>query len=95
MEGLKADPNLNVMEEEGLNVSTLAYNTTQAPFDKAEVRKALNMAINKKAIVDAVYLGLGTPAINPIPPTMWSYNKSIKDDEYDPEAAKELSKRLA
>ena len=30
------------------------------------------------------------PAKNPIPPTMWSYNKTIKDDPYDPEAAKKL-----
>ena len=44
------------------------------PFDKPEVRKALNMAINKQAIVDAVFQGAATPAKNPIPPTMWSYN---------------------
>ncbi|WP_407810410.1 ABC transporter substrate-binding protein, partial [Staphylococcus aureus] len=30
----------------------------------------------------------GQVAKNPIPPTMWSYNDSIKDDAYDPEAAK-------
>ncbi|TGR61359.1 ABC transporter substrate-binding protein, partial [bacterium M00.F.Ca.ET.194.01.1.1] len=52
------------------------------------VRKALNMAINKKAIIDAVFQGAGQVAINPIPPTMWSYNETIKDDTYDPEAAK-------
>ena len=31
-----------------------------------------------------------SPAINPIPPSMWSYNETIKDDPYDPEAAKKL-----
>ena len=54
------------------------------------VRKALNMAINKKAIIDGVYLTTGVAAKNPIPPTMWSYNDAIKDDPYDPEAAKKL-----
>lgn len=87
---MKADPNLKVMEQEGLNVAYLAYNTTQAPFDKPEVRKALNMAINKQAIVDAVFQGAATPAKNPIPPTMWSYNDAIEDDKYDPEAAKKM-----
>ena len=82
---MKADPNLKVMEQEGLNVAYLAYNTTQAPFDKPEVRKALNMAI-----VDAVFQGAATPAKNPIPPTMWSYNDAIEDDKYDPEAAKKM-----
>ncbi|GAA4128924.1 ABC transporter substrate-binding protein [Aminobacter aganoensis] len=85
---MKADTNLKVMEQEGLNVAYLAYNTTQAPFDKAEVRKALNQAINKQAIVDAVFQGAATPATNPIPPTMWSYNKAVEDDKYDPEASK-------
>jgi dipeptide transport system substrate-binding protein len=88
VEGLKADPNLQVMQQEGLNVAYLAYNTTQAPFDNAKVRKALNMAINKPAIVDAVFQGAATVAKNPIPPTMWSYNDAIVDDAYDPDAAK-------
>lgn len=90
VEAMKADPNLKVMEQEGLNIAYLAYNTTQPPFDKAEVRKALNMAINKQAIVDSVFQGAATPAKNPIPPTMWSYNDAIEDDKYDPEAAKKM-----
>ena len=87
---LKADTNLQVMEQEGLNVGYLAYNTTQAPFDNVKVRKALNMAINKQAILDAVFQGSGSAAKNPIPPTMWSYNDEIVDDPYDPEAAKKM-----
>ena len=85
---MKTDESLTVMEQEGLNVAYLAYNTTQAPFDKPEVRKALNQAINKPAIVDAVFQGMATPAKNPIPPTMWSYNEATQDDAYDLDAAK-------
>lgn len=88
--GLKEDPNLTVLEQEGLNVAYLAYNTLVAPFDKVEVRKALNMAVNKQAIVDAVFQGAATVAKNPIPPTMWSYNDAVEDDKYDPEAAKKM-----
>jgi dipeptide transport system substrate-binding protein len=88
VEALKADTNLAVMEQEGLNVGYLAYNTTQAPFDRPEVRRALNMAINKQAIVDMVFQGAAAVAKNPIPPTMWSYDDTTKDDVYDPEAAK-------
>jgi dipeptide transport system substrate-binding protein len=90
VEAMKADPALKVSEQEGLNVAYLAYNTTQAPFDKVEVRKALNMAINKQAIVDAVFQGAASVAKNPIPPTMWSYNDAIEDDKYDPEASKKM-----
>ena len=87
---LKSDSNLNVMEKEGLNVGYLAYNSKMPPFDKTEVRKALNMAINKQAILDAVFQGAGQAAKNPIPPTMWGYNDAVKDDPYDPEAAKKM-----
>ena len=79
-----------VLEQPGLNVGYLAYNTQKKPFDDVRVRKAINMAINKKAIIDAVYLSTGIAAKNPIPPTMWSYNDAIKDDPYDPDAAKKL-----
>ncbi|MGN6551066.1 MAG: ABC transporter substrate-binding protein [Pararhizobium sp.] len=89
---LKADQDLKVLEQAGLNVAYLAYNTTQKPFDNVKVRKALNMAVNKKAIVDAVFQGMAEVAKNPIPPTMWSYNNSIKDDPYDPEKAKQMLK---
>ncbi|WP_210546634.1 ABC transporter substrate-binding protein [Rhodoferax sp. PAMC 29310] len=87
---MKKDSSVTILEQPGLNVGYLAYNTTKKPFDDVRVRKAVNMAINKQAIVDAVYLGTGIPATNPIPPTMWSYNKSIKDDAFDPAAAKKL-----
>lgn len=90
LETIKADPNLKLDEQAGLNVAYLGYNTTMAPFDNAKVRKALNMAINKQAIIDAVYQGAGQVAKNPIPPTMWSYNDAIVDDPYDPEAAKKI-----
>jgi dipeptide transport system substrate-binding protein len=87
---LKSDSSLTVMQQEGLNVGYLAYNTLQKPFDDARVRKALNMAINKKAIIDAVFEGTGVVAKNPIPPTMWSYKQDTVDDPYDPDGAKKL-----
>ncbi|MBV5298728.1 MAG: ABC transporter substrate-binding protein [Rhodoferax sp.] len=87
---IRKDANVVVLEQPGLNIGYLAYNTTKKPFDDVRVRKAVNMAIDKKAIVDAVYLGTGVPATNPIPPTQWSYNKAIKDDAFDPAAAKKL-----
>ena len=88
IEDIRSDGNLTLMEQQGLNVGYLAYNTKIAPFDKPEVRKALNMAINKQAILDAVFQGAAQIAKNPIPPTMWSYHDGIQDDPYDPEAAK-------
>lgn len=56
------------------------------------MRQALNYAVNKDAIIEAVYLGSAEKAKNPIPPTMWSYNDEVKDYPYDPAKAKELLK---
>ena len=90
IEALKADPALNVMEMAGLNVAYMAFNNLKAPFDNVEVRKALNMGVNKQAIVDAVYQGMGQVAKNGIPPTMWGYNDKVVPYPYDPEAAKKM-----
>jgi dipeptide transport system substrate-binding protein len=90
LDAIRKDPNIQVLEQAGLNVGYLAFNTEKKPFDDVRVRRAISMAINKKAIIDGVYLGTGVAAKNPIPPSMWSYNDSIKDDVYDPEGAKKL-----
>ena len=90
IEAIRAHPDVNLLEQEGLNVGYLAYNTEKEPFGDSRVRKALNMAINKQAILDAVFQGSGTVAKNPIPPTIWSYNDAVEDDPYDPDAAKAL-----
>ncbi|MEX2650591.1 MAG: ABC transporter substrate-binding protein [Alphaproteobacteria bacterium] len=90
IEAMKADPDLNVLEQEGLNVGYLAMNTQKKPFDDVRVRQAVNYAINKEAIIDAAYLGAGKVAKNPIPPTIWSYNDAVQDYAYDPDKAKQL-----
>ncbi|MEX2201011.1 MAG: ABC transporter substrate-binding protein [Dongiaceae bacterium] len=87
---LRADANLEVLELQGLNVGYIAYNTQQPPFDNAKVRKALNMAVNKQAILESVYAGQAAIAKNPLPPSFWAYDDSIQDDPYDPEAAKAM-----
>jgi dipeptide transport system substrate-binding protein len=87
---LKANPELQVLEQEGLNVGYLAMNVKKPPFDNVKVRQAINMAIDKEAILAAVYQGAGKAAKNPIPPTIWSYDDSIQAYSYDPEKAKAM-----
>ncbi|MBL1241437.1 MAG: ABC transporter substrate-binding protein [OCS116 cluster bacterium] len=87
---IKATDGMSLLQQEGLNVGYLAYNTEKENFKNVKVRKALNHAINKQAIKDVVFSGYATIAKNPIPPTMWSYDESTTDDEYDPEKAKAL-----
>jgi dipeptide transport system substrate-binding protein len=90
LDAMRKDSKVTVLEQPGLNIGYLAYNTTKKPFDDVRVRKAINMAIDKKAIISAVYLSTGVAATNPIPPGQWSYNKALKDDAFNPAEAKKL-----
>jgi dipeptide transport system substrate-binding protein len=87
---MQKDPNLTVLSKPGLNVGYVGINVQKKPFDDVRVRHAVNMAVNKQTILDAVYQGTGQVAKNPIPPTIWSYDDSIQDYKYDPDAAKKL-----
>lgn len=87
---IKADPKLVLLQQPGLNVGYLAFNNQKKPFTDLRVRMAINMAIDKAAILKAVYQGAGVPAKNLIPPTMWGYNDSIKPYPHDPAKAKQL-----
>jgi dipeptide transport system substrate-binding protein len=90
IEALKADPKLTVEESPGLNIAYLTMNATMKPFDNKTVRQAINMAINKEAIIKAEYLGGAIAAKNVLPPTIWGYNDSIQDYPYDPDKAKQM-----
>ncbi|RAU49656.1 MULTISPECIES: ABC transporter substrate-binding protein [unclassified Pseudomonas] len=90
VEALKADPQLRVIQKPGFNLGYIAYNVRHAPLDKLQVRQALDMAVDKKAIIDAVYQGAGQLAQNAMPPTQWSYDETVKDAPYNPDKAREL-----
>ena len=87
---IEADPNLKFLEQEGFNIGYLAMNTSKPPFNDVRVRRAINMAIDKAAIIEAVYQGAGVVAKNPLPPTLPAYNDDIEDYPYDPAAAQKL-----
>ena len=87
---IQKDAALKTSSLAGLNIAYWAFNVQKPPFDKKEVRQAMNMAIDKATIIRDVYLGAGQAAKNMIPPTLWSYNDAVKDYPYDPAKAKEL-----
>jgi dipeptide transport system substrate-binding protein len=88
--GTNAD--IQLIQQAGLNIGYMAMNAMKPPFDKVEVRKAIAMAIDRDGILKEVYQGAGQKAKNPIPPTMWSYDDSTVDIEYNVDKAKEMLK---
>ncbi len=89
---LGENKNITLAQKAGLNTGFLAFNTQKAPMDNVKVRQALTMAINKPAIIDAVFQGTGTAAKNLLPPGVWSAASDMQDYAYDPEKAKALLK---
>ena len=87
----RKDNNLILPTQPGMNIGYLSFNHTKEPWkSNVNLRKAIAHAINRKAIVDNIYQGMGQTAKNPIPPTMWGYNQNVPGFKYDPELAKEL-----
>ncbi len=66
-------PELTLHRIAGNNVGYLAMNTLHPPFDDVRVRRAVNYAINKTAIVKLVYQGMAVAASSPVPPSFWGH----------------------
>ena len=90
LQQIRDDENIELLSQPGMSIGYLAMNMDKPPFDKHKVRLAINHAINKSVIIEHLYQGLGIPAKNPIPPTLWGYDDTIEDYEYNPKLAKEL-----
>jgi ABC-type transport system substrate-binding protein len=87
---LQKDPALRIATAPGMNVGILAYNTKRPALAKVEVRQALDMAIDKAAILRAVYGDAGTLATSPIPAANWAHDATLKIAPHDPAKARAM-----
>lgn len=87
---VESNSELQLFERPSMNVGYLGLTSTRPPFDKVEVRQAINHAIDKQAIVDAFFEGRAEVAKNPMPPVISGYNDDIAGYDFDPEKAKAL-----
>ncbi|MFE8695750.1 ABC transporter substrate-binding protein [Cytobacillus sp. FJAT-53684] len=74
------NPDYYVLEAErqGLGLF-LEMNLEDETLSDLNVRKAINMAINKDAIIKAVINGEGTPAFGPIPSAVFGYDPNVEN----------------
>jgi len=77
----------------GLNSYYLGLNCTRPPFNDLRVRQAVNMAIDRRHILNTVFEKRGVLATGPVPPGLWKDSirpSQAKGYAYDPEKAKAL-----
>ena len=88
------DPNGDLLADlhEGttLDVFYIGFNTREAPFDDANLRNALSLAIDRDFLAREFLLDLVVPAKGILPPGMDGYNEALPDIPFDPETARDL-----
>nr|WP_232787582.1 ABC transporter substrate-binding protein [Paraglaciecola sp. MB-3u-78] len=90
LEVIRQQENLVLAEKPGFNVGFWAFNTSKPPFDNPLVRRALGMAIDKNALIEAIYFNSAVAAKNIVPRTSWAFQADVRPLNYNPIAAKKL-----
>jgi peptide/nickel transport system substrate-binding protein len=84
----RSDPSLVVTPSKDVALASLGIDAATAPFDRAEVRRAVAMAVNRSALT-AVYAGTSRPAMQVVPPGSLGYDDSVVEFAVlDPDAAR-------
>jgi len=84
------DLNADLHESPTLDVFYIGFNTREAPFDDANLRNALSLAIDREFLAREFLLDLVVPAKGILPPGMDGYNEALPDIPFDPETARDL-----
>jgi peptide/nickel transport system substrate-binding protein len=90
---LKGNGDLAVIEFPEMSLYQLGLNFKEKDlgFDTVEVRQGISHAIDRKAIVDTVFFGLGLPAYTIVNQAWPYYDSSVEEfNQFDPGKAKQL-----
>ena len=87
---LQANADIDIHLDPSSRMDHILINHSHEPLNDVRVRKALNLAIDIDAVVQAVTFGHGTPANSYIPAGGMFYNPDNPRYPFDPEQAKAL-----
>jgi peptide/nickel transport system substrate-binding protein len=95
LERLEAGPDFDARLDWGRAVNTLSVmhylNCSAGPFAHPAARLAINHAVDRQAIVDGLFHGLGVPAATVVSPLhMGAKAAALRPIAYDPETARRL-----
>ena len=90
---LKSDSNIGISVTKSYDAMEIELRENTGPFANEKVRAALEYAVNRAAVNNVVFDGLGAPAYQPVPSWSPGYSKSLGiPDPYDPAKAKAMLK---
>ena len=81
---------LKVFAFPGKTVYYIGWNNKKAPFNSANLRRALGMAVNRQEIIDALLFGQGAPASSTVPPWHPLFPKDAPAPVFDVNQASQL-----
>ena len=87
LDTLAQTPGLQVKTAPSTNPKWMEMNVTKAPFDDVRVRRAMNYAVDKDLLIEAIYGGRAVALPGPLSPYNNFVNKSLKPYAYDTEKA--------
>ena len=65
----------------------IAFNSRAGPLRSPAVRRALNLAVDRNALIKTVLQGRATPSSGPLWPRYWAYDTSVEPYDFDPALA--------
>jgi len=68
----------------------VGWNGAKKPFDDPEIRRALTLGIDRKAIVEDLLYGYGRISTGPLLSTWWAADPSLAAWPYDPDQARRI-----
>ena len=79
-------------EVQQVGITYIALNQTSGVLQDVRVRKALQLALNRRVLLDAAYAGRGQIENGIFPKGLIGHNDALEEIPYDPEAARQLLK---
>lgn len=87
---IRTNKHLKILKKPSISYSYIGFNMNNEKFKDLRIRQAINYAIDKQSIIDAILNGSGTLATSPIAPSVFGFTQKTKAYDYDLEKAKKL-----